>query len=92
MSDRLTHYHAPNRSFWRTRYAVGFVAFTVIAIYFMWADHRAHMLGALPFLLVLACPLMHIFMHHGHRGESQAHPRSAGDGAETAARRDEGHP
>lgn len=31
-------------------------------------DHWAHMLGVLPYLLLLACPLMHLFMHgkHGH--------------------------
>lgn len=31
-------------------------------------EHRAHALGVLPYLLLLACPLMHLFMHHGHRG------------------------
>jgi hypothetical protein len=25
--------------------------------------------GALPFLLLAACPLMHLFMHHGHGGQ-----------------------
>jgi hypothetical protein len=32
-------------------------------------------LGALPYLVFLACPLMHIFMHgghgHGHQGTSE---------------------
>ncbi len=28
--------------------------------------HWRHLLDALPFLVVLACPLMHLFMHHGH--------------------------
>jgi Flp pilus assembly protein TadB len=28
--------------------------------------HWRHILDALPFLVVLACPLMHLFMHHGH--------------------------
>ncbi|QOF76126.1 DUF2933 domain-containing protein [Variovorax sp. 38R] len=32
---------------------VGFLLFT---------EHRAHVLGVLPFALVLACPLMHIVM------------------------------
>jgi Protein of unknown function (DUF2933) len=27
-------------------------------------DHAAHVL--LPYLLILACPLAHLFMHHGH--------------------------
>ncbi len=42
------------------------VAFLVIAAFFLFAEHRAHLLGALPFLLLLACPLMHLFMHRGH--------------------------
>ena len=29
-------------------------------------DHRQHLLDFLPFLILLACPLMHLFMHHGH--------------------------
>lgn len=28
-------------------------------------DHRQHVLDFLPFLILLACPLMHIFMHEG---------------------------
>ncbi len=27
------------------------------------------MLEILPYLLLLACPLMHLFMHHGHGGD-----------------------
>jgi len=33
-------------------------------------DHRVHLLGALPFLVLLACPLMHLFMMHGHGGHA----------------------
>lgn len=36
---------------------VGFLLFT---------DHRAHVFGILPYLLLLACPFMHMFMHRGH--------------------------
>ena len=28
--------------------------------------HGSHVAAALPFLVILACPLMHIFMHRGH--------------------------
>jgi hypothetical protein len=28
--------------------------------------HGQHVAAALPFLVLLACPLMHIFMHGGH--------------------------
>lgn len=32
------------------------------------SGHRDHVLDYLPFLVLLACPLMHMFMHgrHGH--------------------------
>ena len=43
---------------------------TVVAIsimgFLIYTGHSAHLFGALPFLLILACPLMHIFMHGGH--------------------------
>jgi hypothetical protein len=42
-----------------------FLGFVAIALFFLWTEHRAHLLGVLPYLLVLACPLMHLF-HHGH--------------------------
>ena len=57
-----------------------FMAFVVIAAYFLVTEHRAHLSGLLyylPFLLLLACPLMHIFMHGGHG----KHGRHHGDGA-----------
>ena len=31
-------------------------------------DHWAHAAPYLPWLLILACPLMHVFMHRGHGG------------------------
>lgn len=42
--------------------------FLVIAAFFLFTEHRAHLFGILPYLLLLACPLMHLFMHHGHGG------------------------
>ena len=55
-----------SKSFWRSRYAVGFIVFSAVAVYFLLSEHRAHFLGALPWLLLAACPLMHVFMHGGH--------------------------
>jgi hypothetical protein len=46
-----------------------FVGFAAIAAYFLITEHSAHIalaLPYLPYLLLLACPLMHVFMHHGH--------------------------
>lgn len=58
--------HSEPGSFWRSRYALGYLVIGAVAAYFLLTDHLAHVIGALPYLLLLACPLMHVFMHHGH--------------------------
>lgn len=56
--------------------------FLAIALFFLLTEHRAHFFGALPYLLLLACPLMHLFMHHAHGGrhEERAHGAPRGGG------------
>lgn len=57
----------------RLRWWLGFAGFAAVAGYFLWTGHRAHVdvvLPYLPWLLVLACPLIHLFMHSGHGGHS----------------------
>jgi hypothetical protein len=46
------------------------IGFLIIAGALLLTEHRAHVLGLLIWLPLLACPLMHIFMHggHGHHG------------------------
>lgn len=66
-------------SFWRTRYAIGLLVFGAIALVFLLAEHRAHLLGALPFLLLAACPFMHVFMHHGHGSHDHSRTNATGD-------------
>ena len=63
------HQAPPPRQGWLyTRSTLAFVALLGIAMFFLWAGHRAHLLGALPYVLLLACPLMHLFHHRGgHR-------------------------
>lgn len=47
--------------------AIGLIAAT---LYFLLTEHLAHTIAALPYLILLLCPLMHFFMHrgHGHHG------------------------
>lgn len=33
---------------------------------YLFGTHTGHILTALPYLLLLVCPLMHLFMHGGH--------------------------
>lgn len=62
----------PDRqSFWSS--PAGWVAlgFIGVAGYFLITEHAAHLFGVLPWLLILSCPLMHLFMHHGGHGHSR---------------------
>ena len=52
------------------------IGFLAIAGVYLWMEHRAHLLGALVFLPLLLCPLMHLFMHHG-RGDHSDHDNSS---------------
>lgn len=54
--------------FWTSRAFMVFLAFALIAGVLLWTEHRAHLLGALPFVLLLACPLLHVFGGHGSHG------------------------
>lgn len=47
---------------------LGLCLFFVIAAFFLWTEHRAHLFGILPYLILLACPLIHLFMHRGQGG------------------------
>ena len=60
----------PQGSFWTSRTFFFCLAFLAAAGFLLVSEHRAHALGALPFLLLLACPLMHIFVHGNHGGHA----------------------
>ena len=50
-----------------TRYtAIGLCLFAAAVAFYLLRDHREHFLGWLPYLLLLTCPLMHLFMHRSH--------------------------
>lgn len=63
--------HSEKRRFFASRVNIVFIAFLAIAGFFLVTEHRAHLipyLRYLPWLLFLACPFMHLFMHGGHGG------------------------
>ncbi len=48
---------------------IALAGFVLVAGTFLWAEHEAHaktLLPYLPWLLLLACPLLHVFLHRGH--------------------------
>ena len=58
----------PPGSFLTSRAGLVFIGFAIIAGALLFTEHRAHVLGVLIWLPLLACPFMHMFMHHGHGG------------------------
>ncbi|TIS89713.1 MAG: DUF2933 domain-containing protein [Mesorhizobium sp.] len=60
----------PQGSFLTSRAGLVLLGFLVIGGFLLFTEHRAHVLGALFYLLPFACIFMHLFMHggHGHGG------------------------
>jgi len=52
--------------FWRSRGGVALLVVVAVGGFLLIPEHRAHVLGFMPFAFLLACPLMHLFLHHGH--------------------------
>ncbi len=50
------------------------LALATLGGWLLWS-HTGHVLSALPFLLLLACPLMHL-MHRGHGRPGAGHGKS----------------
>jgi hypothetical protein len=56
------------------------VGFLVIAGFFLITEHTAHAFGVLPYVLLLACPLLHMLLHgrhHGQGGHSGGHDHAS---------------
>jgi hypothetical protein len=53
-------------SWWRTRSGIAIIGFALVGAFYVLREHWGHALGTLPYLIILACPLLHLFMHRGH--------------------------
>lgn len=56
-----------DRGFFKSKANIVLIGFGLIAGFFLLTEHTAHVFGVLPYLLLLACPLLHFF-GHGHHG------------------------
>lgn len=71
--DNEPHVH----SFWRRPAGMALATAALIAGFYMLREHWGHVLGFWPYLLLLACPLMHLMHGHGHGGHGR-HPQTPG--------------
>ena len=60
-------------SFWLTPKGLAALGLIGAATYFLLTEHQQHVWQFLPYLIVLACPFMHLFMHHGGHGGDHRH-------------------
>jgi hypothetical protein len=66
-SDHPQHQPSP----WRRPAVLAGISLAVIVGFFFLREHWGHVLGLAPYLLLLACPLMHLL--HGHGDHVHAH-------------------
>lgn len=71
--------HNAKPSFWLSIQGMAALGLIGAASYFLLMEHRDHVFALLPYVILLACPLMHIFMHrgHGHGHHTHEHGESA---------------
>ena len=80
----MNHQHpSDSKGWWRSRSTWTLLGFLAIAGFFLFTEHRAHALGALVFILLLLCPVLHLFGHGGHDEGRGGH----GEGRQTGSRR-----
>jgi hypothetical protein len=68
---------SPAPSFWRRPAGMALATAALIAGFYLLREHWGHVLGYWPYLLLLACPLMHLMHRSGHGGHG-SHSRDSG--------------
>lgn len=63
---------------WRTAGGLATISLALVVAFYLLMEHTAHVFGALPYLLLLACPLLHLF-HRGGHGRDHYHASARED-------------
>ena len=75
---------------WRSPLGIFMLLAGAAGMYYLLTEHLTHVRQAIPYLILLACPVMHLFGHHhgghhGHHGHEVHDPRAdRQDGSESA--------
>jgi hypothetical protein len=72
--------HHAERNSLNYRFGLVLLAFLAIGALLLFSEHQAHVLGAALWLAVLACPILHLFMHGDHGGHGSRSSGHASDG------------
>jgi len=74
MENNTTRESLFSRQTWIIITVIGFVG-----LIFLLRNHTSHVFSVIPYLVLLLCPLLHIFMHKGHVGHNKDRNRQKDD-------------
>jgi hypothetical protein len=66
-------------SFWKSPFGMVCTLLAIAASVYLYVAHKDHVLALLPYAVLAACPLMHMFMHRGHHRHDQHSHGEHGD-------------
>ncbi|MBG0843171.1 MULTISPECIES: DUF2933 domain-containing protein [Pseudomonadaceae] len=69
--DHTHHTGTTEPPFWKSKIGIALIMLAVIGIFYVAREHYGHLSQALPYLILLLCPLMHLFGHN-HGGHSHS--------------------
>ena len=65
---------------WRSPAGIFMLVAGAVGVYYLLTEHLTHVTQAIPYLILLACPLMHLFGHrHGHGDHGDSHQSARKD-------------
>lgn len=73
MSHPANQSHADGVPSGRRPVAIALLMVALIAAFYLLREHWGHVSGFWPYLLLLACPLMHLFHDHGGHARHESH-------------------
>lgn len=76
--DHSHHPRAPDPPFWRSKGGIALIMLALIGLFYVAREHYGHFSQILPYLILLLCPLMHVFGHN-HGGHSHSSEQVARD-------------
>lgn len=53
-------------SFWKSSRGIALVMLGLVVAFYLIREHWSHLGQRWPYLLLLLCPAIHLFMHRGH--------------------------
>jgi len=73
-TDRVRSFQTKPTGFAHRAVTGALVMTALIGLFFLLREHWTHAAGYWPYLLLLVCPLMHLFHGHGHdHGHGSSH-------------------